>query len=450
MMGGTGSGGSVRTSSSSGSSKNSTQSVNRSGPGSTGGYKTPQGQSQANKANAYTSTYGKNAGMSLTPKVMQGAGSTLVSGGPGAPSVLVSPGYESYYTDRYGNLTPVGNVLENYLQDNPVAMTGIKTLSGAGPVDYYRAARSTEFREIPIDEIGIPAYGYMDPRFSFNSSGGVGSWDPKVVVDSVKNKSNDYKLGGFSRPIMSNTGLGYGSAMERGHFQTLAHELQHVGQFSHLLSEDGPPGSYLTRTGELNARRAYDPSSLSMSNYGGIETMNRELDSLYAQSKRAKDPQYKVTSDVATAGNLGGVSNYSGSLASGLSANAAKSMVNESQRLNEAGLNTIADRYTRQTQKLQGANNPSYANSNMADYAQLDHRIREAEEAQLLRNNSATNAIQSRFGSASSKSSGSRTPSAPKGKTKAPAPSKGSSKPSSPSKSGSKSSRGRSRNKNEK
>jgi hypothetical protein len=290
-------------------------------------------------------------------------------------------------------------VLENHLQDNPVAMTGIKTLSGAGPVDYYRAARSIQFRPIPESEIGQTVYGYMDAQPSLNAMGGIDSWNPKVVVDPLSNKSRNYGLGGFSTPIMSKTGLGYGSAMERGHFQTLGHELQHVGQYSHLLSEGQTPGGYLTRAGELAARSAYDPSSVSATNYRGIETMNRELDSLYAQSKRAKDPQYKATSDVATSDYLGGVPDYSGSLAAGLSSNAARAMVQESQRLNAAGLNTEADRYTRQTQKLQGNNKPMYGKSNMSDYAQLDQKIREAEEA---RNNSLKNAIQSRFGRASS------------------------------------------------
>lgn len=365
-----------------GGNKGNTTNVNRSGPGSTGGYKTPEGQAQAayNKSDAYASTYGKNAGMSFTPMVMRGTGSSLVSGGPGAPAVLVSPGYESYYADRKGNLAPVGNVLGNQFQDNPVAMTGIKTLSGAGPVDYYRAAQSVQFRPIPESELGYSAYGYMDPQYSYSPIGGIASWDPKVVVDPSADKSANYALGGFSTPIMSNTGLGYGSPMERGHFQTLSHELQHVGQHSHLLSPQNGPVGGLTQRPVMDARVAYDPSRIGMTNYGGIENLNREIDYLDARVKLGKDPRYQATSDVATGEYLGRVPNYSGSLAAGLSANAAREMVKESQRLNALGLNTEADRYTRQTQKLQGGNSPKYGKSNMADYVSTDFDIRAASE----------------------------------------------------------------------
>ena len=365
-----------------GGNKGNATNVNRSGPGSTGGYKTSEGQTQAayNKSDAYASTYGKNAGMSFNPMVMRGTGSSLVSGGPGAPSVLVSPGYESYYADKKGNLAPVGNVLGNHFQDNPVAMTGIKTLSGAGPVDYYRAAQSIEFRPIPVSEIGKSVYGYMAPQYSFNPMGGIASWDPKVVIDSSADKSSDYALGGFSTPIMSNTGLGYGSPMERGHFQTLSHEVQHVGQQSHLLSPQNGPGGGLTYRPVMDAKAAYDPSRIGMTNYRGLETLNREIDYLDARAKLGRDPMYQSTSDVNTGDYLGGVPNYSGSLAAGLSANAAREMVKESQRLNALGLNTEADRYTRQTQKLQGGNNPRYGKSNMADYVSTDFDIRVARE----------------------------------------------------------------------
>lgn len=357
--------------------------------------------SYSNKENAYHASRGKNAGMSFTPMVMRGAGSYLVSGGPGAPPRLISPGYESYYTDRMGNVAPVGNVMSNYLKDNPVAMAGIKTLSGAGPVDYYRAAHSVQFRPIPYSELNKDVYGYMDPQYSLDSMGMVDRWNPKVVVDPTKDKSKDYKLGGFSRPIMSNTGLGYGSPMERGHFQTLAHELQHVGQHSLKLSPSESifgDGETLSLESVNKARQAYDPSPISMSNYQGIETTNRELDLMDARAKRNKDLAYKNAGELISSDYLSRVPGYYQSPASGLSVLAASQMAAEAQRLNLAGLNPEADRFTLQTARLQGANNPRYGQSTMPEHVAIDYAIRQAIEDNQQK---LKNAINSRFRSGS-------------------------------------------------
>jgi hypothetical protein len=401
-----------------GGARDSGQAANRPASGSgvsriSGG--TPSGNqerarflSYANKENAYYANRGKNPGMSFTPMVMRGIGSYLVGGGPGALPRLISPGYETYYADKKGNVAPVGNVLSNYFKDNPMAMTGIKTLSGAGPVDYYRAAQSIQFRPIPPKDDGTKVYGFMDPRFSFDQMGMVTRWDPNVVVDPTADKSKDYKLGGFSTPIMANTKLGYGSPMERGHYQTLAHELQHVGQFSHLLSpNDSILGDedVLDRSAELKARQAYDPSPLGLSNYQGIEYTNRELDFLDAREKLNKDPGYKSINERATGQWLSGVPGYQGSVAAGLSALAANQMAEESRRLNSLGLNTEADRYTLQTARLQGANNPLYGQSTMPEYVGIDYDIRRAiedseQQAKREREQKVKNAINSRFGSA--------------------------------------------------
>lgn len=338
--------------------------------------------SYSNKENAYYANRGKNAGMAFTPMVMRGIGSYLVGGGPGAPPRLISPGYETYYTDRMGNLAPVGNIMSNYLKDNPVAMSGIRTLSGAGPVDFYRAAHSVQFRPIPYSETNSNVYGYMNPQYSFDSMGMIDRWDPKVVIDSTKDKSKDYKLGGFSRPIMSNTGLGYGSPIERGHFQTLAHELQHVGQQSLTLSPSESifgDGETLSLESVNKARQAYDPSPISMSNYQGLETTNRELDLMDARAKQ-NDTRYRVAGERISNDYLSRVPGYNQSVTAGLSALAAAKMADEARRLNLAGLNPEADRFTLQTARLQGVNNPRYGQSAMPDYVSDDYVIRQAIE----------------------------------------------------------------------
>lgn len=379
--------------------------------------------SYSNKENAYYANRGKNAGMAFTPMVMRDSGSYLVGGGPGAPPRLISPGYETYYTDRMGNVAPVGNVMSNYLKDNPVAMTGIRTLSGAGPVDYYRAAHSVQFRPIPYSELNKNVYGYMDPQYSSDSMGMIDRWNPKVVVDPTKDKSKDYKLGGYSRPIMSNTGLGYGSPMERGHFQTLAHELQHVGQHSLTLSPSESifgDGETLSLEAANKARQAYDPSPISMSNYQGFETTNRELDLMDARARQNKDMGYSLASEYVSNNYLSGVPGYRQSAASGLSALAAPQMAAEAKRFNSAGLNPEADRFTLQTARLQGTNNPRYGQSTTPEYVSIDYGIRQAiEEDKQRKLESAISGFRSRNNLSGLRG---KTPSFPIGGTKSGGP----------------------------
>lgn len=340
-----------RPSSGGGGARDSGQAANRPSSGSgvsriSGGI--PGGNKEAadrrayvNRQNAYVSNIGNNAGMSFTPMVMRGIGSYLVGGGPGAPKILASPGYERYYTDRKGNIIPVGNILSNNFRKNPVAQTGIQTLSGAGPVDYYRAAQSVEFRPIPNSEIGKGVYGYMNPRITFGPH--MEYWNPKVVVDPTQK----YPLGGFSRPIPSPSGLGLGP-ISRGDFMTLEHELQHVGQYSHLLEPKTTEyGDKFLDSSYVNAaRKAYDPSLGNQ----GIENMNRELDRLNALRKGIGNPNFARDVQDFTNDYLNWAApNYPGSYSEELAKGAAEEMERESARMIMSGLRPEADRFTLQT-----------------------------------------------------------------------------------------------------
>jgi hypothetical protein len=365
-------GGGARDSGQAANRPSSGSSVSRISGGVPGGNKeAADRRAYVNRQNAYVSNIGKNAGMAFNPMVMRGIGSYFIGGGPGAPKILASPGYESYYTDRKGNIIPVGNILSNNFRKNPVAQTGIQTLSGAGPVDYYRAAQSVEFRPIPKSELGQEVYGYMNPRISFDPNTGM-YWDPKVVVDPTQK----YALGGFSRPIPSPSGLGLGP-ISRGDFMTLEHELQHVGQYSHLLEPKTSEwtGNILDSSYVDAARKAYDPRLGNQ----GIENMNRELDRLNALRKGIGNPNFARDVQDFTNNYINWAApTYPGSYSEELAKGAAEEMERESARMIMSGLRPEADRFTLQTLSRGAGDNSRYSPSSVRALVAEDLAMRGA------------------------------------------------------------------------
>lgn len=303
-------------------------------------------------------------GMSFTPPVMRGIGSILVGGGPGAPKVLSSPGYETYYVDKNGNRIPAGNILSNNLKENPVATTGIRTLSGAGPVDYYRAAQSIEFRPIPRSELGVDVLGYMNPQVTHGDL--YETWNPKVVVDNTKK----YPLAGFQKPIKSPTGVGYG-AISYGDLSTLGHELQHVGQYSHLLAPKNFEymGRMLDTDYVTGADIAYDPQLGRQ----GFENMNVELDLLDSDRRGVRDPVYKIGNSYISNDYLRSASpGYLKSETQQLAREAAKEMERESEWMIKNDVRPEADRYTLQTLSRGAGENARYVPSSVRNWVKED------------------------------------------------------------------------------